>query len=265
MWLPGGSSAPPLEPIRLALHVADRMSHVACRMSHPARTRYCIVLPTLLATVALALSAYASLHCDFVKFVVPPATFSHEQAGLWSYLWWDHGVGRYTCHTYPKSTVIDLWWKAARAFSSLTLTLGGFASICAFAVTCCTHCRESSSSRLVTKWCTTGTFGACYLASSISASFSLLFLRSNAAQHNAIFNLVQDHECAMSTGAKCMYAAIVLWFASSSLVLLVDAKRNAEEGGDVSRETLQEPLIQDVIFECEQSTYSSRGGGGDGE
>lgn len=233
-------------------------------MSHPVRTKLCtVVLPTLLATVAILLSTYASLHCNFVKFVVPPATFSYEQAGLWGYQWWDHGVGRYTCHAYPTSTVIDLWWKGARVFSSLTLMLGGFALVNFFAVTCCTLGCKSSSSKLVTRWCTRGTIGTCYLASSFSASLSLLFLRSNAVQHNTIFNLVQDHECAISVGAKCMYAAIGLWFASSSLVLLVDERKNEEKGRDDSHRSLQEPLIQDVVFECEQSTYSSRGGDGE--
>lgn len=226
-------------------------------MSHPVGKKLCTLLPTLLATIAIFLSSYASLSCNFVVFVLSPATFSYEQAGLWSYKWWDHGVGKYTCHAYPESMVIDVWWKVSRGFSLLTLMLGGFALTNIFVVTCCTRCCKSSSSEPMTQWCTRGTVGTCYLASCISTSLSLLFLRSNAAQHNTIFNLVQSHECRLSAGAKCMYAAMGLWFASSSLVVLADEKRNEEVVGEDSPQNSQ-PLIQDILFECEQSTYSGR-------
>jgi len=179
--------------------------------------------------------------------------------------------------------VIDGRWKAARGFSSLGLVFGGLALVNVF-LTCCRKgwccCKSSSFTRI--RCCTTTTtttnstansqlVGTFYLLSALCSSLSLLFLHSNACQHNTIFNLMQDHQCQLSTGAKCTYAAMVLWFIASSLVLLVEERREVEEGGEGGGRNLEdgvedasdgarEPLIQDVVFECEQSTYSGRDG-----
>jgi len=203
---------------------------------------------------------------------------------------------------------VDGKWKAARAFSSLTLIFGGLALVMhvAFFGACCCCCKKirkccccnkcksssfSSSSKLI-RYCkstssTSNTtngqqiIGTMYLLSSLCSSLSLLFLHSNACHSNAIFNLYRNKVCALSTGAKCTYGAMGLWFVASSLVLLVggetDSERRrrggdeeeGEEGEDVvedaSVNSMREPLIQDIIFECEQSTYSGRDGEGEGE
>mmetsp|Transcript_13476 Transcript_13476/g.20344 ORF Transcript_13476/g.20344 Transcript_13476/m.20344 type:complete len:288 (-) Transcript_13476:504-1367(-) len=284
-------------------------------MSISIKNKFCsIILPTLLASIALSLSTYAAFHCTFVQFVIPPATYSHEQAGLWGYLWWDRSVHKYTCHAYPSGAeekeefLVDGMWKAARLFSSLTLMFGGVAlmhvlvtTTCIRCCCCCFCCCKSSSSfsannnssRLkqlqhyiskITKSIHKNE-GNFYLLASLSSSLSLLFLQSNACQHNTIFNLYGDTVCRLSTGAKCTYAAMVFWFGAASLVWFRDEGESSammmmmvggsgssssitssrEGGGTIDLEDGVEsatvPLIQDVVFECEQqSVYSGRSG-----
>ena len=105
--------------------------------------------------------------------------------------------------------------------------------------------------------------------SSLCTSLTLLFLKSNSCQHNTIFNLMQDHDCILSTGAYCAYLAMGLWFVASSFLLLREEEKRSDvignEGGDgdvrnSENEVMDDarvPLIQDVILECKQSTYSS--------
>lgn len=249
---------------------------------HRKKILRCSVLPTLFAANALVLSSIAAFDCKFVKFVVPPATESHEQAGLWNYSWWDRNVEKYTCHAYPPSTdvggiEIDAYWRAARGFSSLTLIFGGlivFVNISLWAYSCscrrycCNTSQSSSSIRL--RYCTTSTIytngqvgGTLYLIPVICSSLSLLFLKCNACQLNTIFNLMQDHTCMLSTGAKCTYVAMALWFVAALLAMVNEEREvnGVSDGGDgIDCDERTEPLIQDVVLECEQSVYSGRDG-----
>lgn len=265
----------------LATGKAVKMATGIMAMKNKLRT----ILPILLASAALALSSYAAFDCNFVKFVRPPETgTSNKQAGLWNYRWWDRDVQRYTCHAYPENdndaiTIeVDGLWKAARGFSTLTLIIGGMAVGSVFATTCCklSRCgsRQSSSGlRFFGISSSIGNvnnaIGSFYLICCLCSCLSLIFLRSNACQHNTIFNMLRDHECGLSSGAKCTYAAMALWFLAGSIALMDDegtggggrvssgnGAGDANDHGDDARE----PLIQDVIFECEQSTYSGRDG-----
>mmetsp|Transcript_98 Transcript_98/g.211 ORF Transcript_98/g.211 Transcript_98/m.211 type:complete len:253 (-) Transcript_98:371-1129(-) len=228
---------------------------------------FSVVLPTVLAAVALILSACAAIDCAFVQFVIPPATYGHEHVGLWGYQWWDREKHKYICLAYPEEMVIDGKWKAARGFSCLALTFGAVAvanELLRTCKRCC--CRKLLSTRV--RCC--ANVGASvrhqepnlYLACSLCSSLSLLFLHSNACQHNKIFNLMGDHACRLSTGAKCTYAAMALWFGASSLVMFREEGDATEEGVEPRNsnevESATVPLIQDVVFECEQSTYSGR-------
>mmetsp|Transcript_12636 Transcript_12636/g.22909 ORF Transcript_12636/g.22909 Transcript_12636/m.22909 type:complete len:275 (-) Transcript_12636:244-1068(-) len=273
-------------------------------MSIAIKNKFCsIILPTLLATIAISLSAYAAFHCTFVQFVIPPATYSHEQAGLWGYLWWDRSVHKYTCHAYQyhpeaeEKFVVDGMWKAARVFSSLGLIFGGLALmnvlmnmlVTTTCKRCCCYCCKSSSSSSTTNISRLKQLqhytskitksiheneGNFYLIASLCSSLSLLFVRSNACRHNTIFDLYGDTACRLSAGAKCTYAAMMFWFGAASLVwcrderesnVMVGASRDDGEGTvdlDDGVESVTVPLIQDVIFECEQqqSVYSGRSG-----
>ncbi|KAL9181844.1 hypothetical protein ACHAXT_012187 [Thalassiosira profunda] len=226
-------------------------------------------LPPVLSAAALALPTYAAVDCSFVKFVAPHEAESREEAGIWSYRWWDGTAGRYTCRAYPQTIHVDGRWKAARGFSSLTLIFGGFALANMVFAACRRRCCKSSRLCNVTAGKRIATSGILYTVCVICSSLSLVFVKSNACQHNTIFNLMRDHRCELSAGAKATYVAMVLWFVAAMLALCAEdgpgerracSDDGALEAADSNSAT--EPLIQDVIFECEQSTYSA---GQDGE
>lgn len=165
-------------------------------------------------------------------------------------------------------------WMAARGFSSLTLALGGlavanslFAAFGAARRRCC--CERSPSDRIklgffiATSKAIRRNESNLYLACSLGSSLSLLFVRGNACQHNTIFDLMRDHECKLSTGAICTYVAMGLWFVAASLAMFREEREDAE-GGETGNSNGMEnatvPLIQDAVFECEQSVYSNRSG-----
>ena len=221
------------------------------------------ILPSIFASIALILSIYAAYSCTFVQFVIPPSTHSHDQAGFWSYQWWDHDQQKYSCIAYPNENdndnmsnimVVDSKWKAARAFSSLILIFGGLPLMhIIFSAAVDLSCGNSNLLA-----------GASYLICCICSSLSLLFVRSNACQHNTIFNLTRNKNCILSTGARSTYAAMALWFIAASLAILIDEDK---EGGtqqhshdddvDDANNSIREPLIQ-VDFEYEQSDRSIR-------
>jgi len=77
---------------------------------------------------------------------------------------------------------------------------------------------------------------------------------------------MRDHECRLAEGAKCTYVAMFLWFVAASFSVM-NEERRASEGGEqsdvgnsIDNDGAREPLIQDVIFECEQSTISCQDG-----
>ena len=110
--------------------------------------------------------------------------------------------------------------------------------------------------------------GIYFAITCLCSSLTLLFLKSNACQHNRIFNLTNNHQCKLSTGAKCTYVAMFLWFGAAALAFVneergerrmmlgQDASGVEEEEADEDDRSRREPLIQDAIFECEQSTTS---------
>jgi len=75
---------------------------------------------------------------------------------------------------------------------------------------------------------------------------------------------MQDHQCKISTGAKCTYAAMTLYFIAASILLLNENEGGTEDDDrdDIEDASNKEPLIQDVIFECEVSRSSSSSLGG---
>ena len=78
---------------------------------------------------------------------------------------------------------------------------------------------------------------------------------------------MRDHECKFSSGAKCVYAAMILWFVAACFTLVnhdrTEGAQNAVDIEETDNNDATEPLIQDIIFECEQSTYSRDGDDGE--
>ena len=106
--------------------------------------------------------------------------------------------------------------------------------------------------------------GVSYLLCCICSSLSLLFVQSNACQHNKIFNLMRNKNCILSTGARCTYFSMAFWFIAASLAVLIDEDNKGgtqqhshdDDIEDVNN-SIREPLIQ-VDFEYEQSDRSTR-------
>ena len=258
-----------------------------------------VALPAVFAAAALVLSSISVLDCDFVRFVAPPPASgrSHARTGLWNYMWWDHDGGRYACRAYPPADEdgmggieIDGWWRASRVFGASTLDFGGLAvalnaSLLVYDNFCRRNCcfesgaspsssiRSSVSTnrlpprplRCCTSAATNQADGILYVIACLCSSLTLLFLKSNACQHNRIFNLTGNHECRLSTGARCTYASMLMWFVASASALYIEergegGRRRAGtaegEGGNGDGDGRCEPLLQDSIFECEQSVYS---------
>lgn len=202
---------------------------------------------------------------------------NNEQAGIWNYQFYDHSKQKYTCHAYPTNykngmdITIDGYWRASRAFSCLTLIFGSLiivinTSLLVYRV-CFNISLPSPDNSMYFKHpdgyqIRKQLGGWLYLLACICSSLSLLFLKSNACQNNTIFNLMQDHQCTISTGAKCTYAAMALYFVAASILLLNERDTKDDDRNDIEDASNTEPLIQDVIFECEVSRSSSSSLGG---
>ena len=200
----------------------------------------------------------------------------YAEAGLWNYQWYDYNKEKYTCHAYhthapPLQEVwiitIDAYWKAARAFSCLTLIFGGLILIINTSLLvyrfCCNVSLPSPDSSMYFKhpggyYIRKQLGGWLYLLACICSAFSLLFLKSNACQDNPMHAIF--HVCKVTTGARCTYAAMALYFVAASILFLNEG--DIEDCDDVEDANYTEPLIQDVIFECEVSRSSSSSTGG---
>lgn len=90
-------------------------------------------------------------------------------------------------------------------------------------------------------------YGTICLAACVCQTFSLVFLRSNGCQDNVIFNLMRNHNCQLSTGAKCTYAAMCFWFVAG-VVLTLGASENIDPGERGEEDAnLEESLLQEVV------------------
>ena len=213
---------------------------------HSCRKKCIIFTSILFATIAFSLSCIGTFGCNFVEFVSPTlhttqmfyeASMSkrllastHNQAGIWTYKWWDSSIKQYSCHPYPDTTEIDAKWRASRLLSSLTIILGGtfVLSLPMYSVlnTCYLSPRRKTKQQYPYQF-----WGTICMIASVCEAFSLIFLRSNGCQKNDIFNLMRNHTCQLSTGAKCTYAAILIWFLSGVFIMIIDS-----ESSSVTRE-----------------------------
>lgn len=217
-----------------------------------------LMISMLLATIAFTLSSIGTFGCNFVEFVSPtlqPAEASsslrivastHNQSGIWSYNWWDSEAKQYKCHSYPETVEIDKKWKLSRLLSSLSIMFGGLylLSVPIYYMLNSYH----QSTRRKKKQYPYQFWGTICLISCVCETFTLIFLRSNGCQDNVIFNLMRNHNCTLSTGAKCTYAAIVFWLLAGFVMMLDSESANAtrEQRGEEDA-NLEESLLQEVV------------------
>jgi hypothetical protein len=132
----------------------------------------------------------------------------------------------------------------------MTIILGGFFLV-AFPLFRATIflCSSSSIVRKQQQYNVECFGGITCLLSCICQAFSLIFVQSNACQYNVIFNLMRNHICQLSTGAKCVEASMFFWLAAGCLLLMnLNASSGAEElrRGEADA-NLEESLLQEVV------------------
>ncbi len=201
------------------------------------------MLPGILAIIALFLCLFGSIWCKFISFTqvddtstnTNPVTLSY---GIWNYLGYStrnklsgETVVMESCNYYPDNSVeIDTKWRSARAFSALTLIIGGVVTFW-----------------MVLSWCARGFsgergksllrgVGMMYMLCCLFQGLTLLLMTSNACYNNGMVELTATTlqnsvinfsgefptKCEMAGGAKATIAAVVLWFLAALAALKVE-------------------------------------------
>lgn len=211
-------------------------------------TCYSIITSTF-AAAAFILCLAATFSCEFISFssssgFETPVTVNF---GIWSYQFWNVAIptsegttGRSvifeTCHRYGSEDAdVDGYWKAARAFSVLTLIFGGI-SLFANLIS---SCILSPSLRN-----TSGLEGPAFLLACIFSGLTFLLLHSDLCQNQTNALLQQTHDemsnlgndemafedtCVLASGGKCAIAATVCWFMASLTSCLADVAERKED------------------------------------
>ncbi|KAL7545325.1 hypothetical protein ACHAWF_010653, partial [Thalassiosira exigua] len=223
--------------------------------SHSRRSICYSILASVVAAAAFLLCWASEFGCTFVSFT-STSGFTEPvpvHFGIWSYQFWSvatspgGSVVFETCHRYPSSVEVDAHWKAARAFSTLALVVGGIFLFKNLISGCVAPLRRASH-----------TEAPAFLFACLCQGLSLLLLRSTMCRDNpllaqltkqaeALGNARMDfpETCSLAAGANCAVAAVVLWFFASllaSMAVVAERKEEASNGeGGGGRGT--EPLI----------------------
>lgn len=207
------------------------------------------ILTSILAATAFLLCWSAEFGCSFISFTsktgfANPVTV---QFGIWSYQFWTiaTSVGGSvifeTCHRYPSSVNVDGNWKAARAFSTMALLVGGIFLFANLISACLSPSRKTSRAE-----------APAFLVAFFFQGMSLLLLKSALCQDNSLIRQLQkdagilgnngvefQDTCSLSTGANCTIAAIVFWFLAA-IASSIGVKTEKKEEADSA---MTEPLI----------------------
>ena len=155
-----------------------------------------------------------------------------------------------TCDSYPDSISLDDSWKAARAFSILAFIFGFITLVINLAAACA---RPDNAKAVI---------GPGYTLTCIFQGLNLLFINSNACKNNTLVKELNDPSspmkdiyfqdaCSISTGAKFIIAAVVLYFVASILSCVARAEEKEEERPQEGQgDSLTDPFLvtQKSIF-----------------
>ena len=150
-----------------------------------------------------------------------------------------------TCNRYPDGTSIDTNWKSARAFSTMTLIIGGIVTFISLL-----SCIINPSSTAYKAG------GMLFLLCCLFQGLSLLMLDSNACKNNIVVdnleaqfnsensNQLQFNEtCSMGQGAKCAIAATIFWFVAGVAAMKVkpqDREPNLQQTHDAPMKSVND-------------------------
>lgn len=202
-----------------------------------ARPTFASVLPGIIAACAFLTSMFAGLYCKFISFTSTsggnnPITLYF---GIWYYQGWSvvdtavqGTVVLETCYNYPDGTDFDAPWKSAKAFSTMTLIIGGLVTFWVLFLACF----------FPSKMVFNKAGGLVFLICCLFQGLSILFLNSNACHDNALLeslnaqlpnvDLTFQSSCSMGPGAKCAIAGTVLWFVAAVLSMRAGAPPPAD-------------------------------------
>jgi hypothetical protein len=196
------------------------------------------ITATLFSAVAFLLSWSAEFGCKFISFVSTSGFKDPVRInfGIWYYQAWtiatsvNGSVIFETCHRYPSTVEIDSAWKAARAFSTLTVIIGGVLLFSTLISAC-----VSPEKRNLTK-----SEGVGYILCCLFQGLSLLLLNSGVCKDNGLVETLKasmplidldfDDTCSISTGARCAIAATVFYFLAGVASIQADKAEKQEQG-----------------------------------
>ena len=205
------------------------------------------MLPGIIATFAFIVSLFGGVYCKFISFATTDGVEGSPITlffGIWYYQGWSivnsttqGTMILETCYQYPEGTSIDSKWKAARAFTIITLVTSGVLTFWALLAGCFHPSKQTYK-----------TGGLVYLLCCLFQGLTLLFLDSSACHNNSLIPLLQEElphanltfqeSCSMAAGANCAIAGTVLFFVAAIAALKVDPPTR----GPLTQET------QDVTY-----------------
>jgi len=198
------------------------------------------LLPGTLAIIAFILCLFGSTWCKFISFTelnntTDPVTLSY---GIWNYLGVSsrqtlsgETVYMESCNYYPDNSVsVDTKWRSARAFSALTVIIGGLVTFWVVLSWCIRSFRGDRAKSLLR--CAAMMYMLCCLFQGLT----LLLMTSNACYNNGMVGITATTlknsvvnfsgefptTCAMAGGGKATIAAVVMWFLAALAALKVE-------------------------------------------
>lgn len=196
-----------------------------------------------MAFVAWICSLVANFTCDYITIDVVINDLKYYLGfGFWNYQGWSYlvqeGTIYYsrTCYKYGDQVSHDSKWKAAQAFSIISVVIGCLA----MCFNCCVICTPNPSKGYQC-------FSLLYLFTCLSQGLTFLFLKSNACQNNPLANVElppeitsAGAECNLSWGANTGIAATVLWFVTACMMCCIGFK---ESKGAADEEIIDEEEV----------------------
>ena len=205
MWSTGVASA-------IVMGTAARYNKTLFMFPHGRR----VLLPLVMAIMALALSIFVSRSCRFMS-VIPGSSLNEVfQIGPWFYLSSTTQSGQ-VCLPYPSDIELDFWFTLARAVSLLAVCLGVGLLLWTCTLSCIPYSRSSLNG-----------LGLCFfVASMLQLATSFFYLSSNCkgktdAESGGVVGdgYFGGIECTANQDLVFCIAASALYFATGWLLYI---------------------------------------------